>query len=186
MLFSAGKLSNGPVYQLINLVGGLSIAVNVAAHHAIPSTVVNGIWSIVALVVLIRTAAVRRSERRGQPHDLGQAAPSPAVGLAEPPATTAVLRVVGPALRDHGNGADPAAATVNLPAATAATATSLPEPTPVLQIGSPAGAPPAPMTETVPVITATIALALVAAAHQQHEQHEQEQQQEHQQHDQLR
>jgi hypothetical protein len=143
ILFSTGKLPNGPVYQLLNLVGGLAIAVNVGAHHAIPSLIVNGIWAIVAVVVLTRMLRTRRAARRGEPVDVA----APQV-LVEPPTTTAVLPVVGPALRDHGAGPEsaPAADVEQAPVA------------------------PAPMTETVPVITAAIALALVAAAQHEHAQ----------------
>ncbi|PYY37690.1 hypothetical protein DEJ16_04930 [Curtobacterium sp. MCJR17_055] len=99
VLFSLGKIANGPVYQLFNLVGGVAIAVNVAAHHAVPSTIVNSIWAAVAAVVLARMV-VRR--RRGT-----SAGVQPAPELhAEPPTTTAVLPVVGPALRDHQPEAD--------------------------------------------------------------------------------
>ncbi|WP_022903297.1 hypothetical protein [Curtobacterium sp. B8] len=157
ILFSTGKLQNGPTYQLLNLVGGLAIAVNVGAHHAIPSLIVNGIWAIVAVVVLTKMLRARRAAKRGEPVD----ATAPQV-LVEPPTTTAVLPVVGPALRDHDAAPE---------SATSADAEQIP-------------VAPAPMTETVPVITATIALALVAAAQQEHAQQEQQQhgRQEQQQH----
>ncbi|WP_242089449.1 hypothetical protein [Curtobacterium sp. DN_7.5] len=148
ILFSTGKLQNGPTYQLLNLVGGLAIAVNVGAHHAIPSLIVNGIWAIVAVVVLTKMLCARRAAKRGEPVD----ATAPQV-LVEPPTTTAVLPVVGPALRDHDAAPE---------SATSADAEQIP-------------VAPAPMTETVPVITATIALALVAAAQQEHAQQEQQQ-----------
>lgn len=153
LLFSLGKIPNGPVYQLFNLVGGIAVAVNVAAHHAVPSTIVNGIWAVVAAVVLVRMRLRRRrSSTSGVPTarstDLH----------AELPTTTAVLPVIGPALRDHE-----------------ADVTATPEPTPGLpavpgdSTGTGTGTDaPAPMTESVPVITATIALALVRAATQQH------------------
>ncbi|MDN4647887.1 CBU_0592 family membrane protein [Curtobacterium sp. PsM8] len=153
LLFSLGKIPNGPVYQLFNLVGGIAVAVNVAAHHAVPSTIVNGIWAVVAAVVLVRMGLRRRrSSTSGEPTarstDLH----------AELPTTTAVLPVIGPALRDHE-----------------ADVTATPEPTPGLpavpgdSTGTGTGTDaPAPMTESVPVITATIALALVRAATQQH------------------
>ncbi|WP_123680191.1 hypothetical protein [Curtobacterium sp. PhB115] len=147
ILFSTGKIPNGPLYQLFNLVGGLAVAVNVAAHHAIPSTIVNGIWAVVAVVVLVKMARTRRAAKRGEP------TPVEATVLhTEPPATTAVLPIIGPALRDHEVEATPAS--------DAATG---------LQAGSTGTteAAPAPMTETVPIITATIALALVAAAQEQ-------------------
>ncbi|MCS6522415.1 CBU_0592 family membrane protein [Curtobacterium citreum] len=154
LLFSLGKIPNGPLYQVFNLVGGLSVAINVAAHHAIPSTIVNGIWAVVAVVVLVRMGRARRARVRA-----GRTAVGPAVLHAEPPTTTAVLPVVGPALRDHEvqphtpARAEPRLQTGPLPAAE-----------PRLQTGS---APTVPITGSIPVITATIALALVAAANEQ-------------------
>ncbi|TCU87472.1 hypothetical protein EDF48_101315 [Curtobacterium sp. PhB191] len=143
ILFSTGKLPNGPVYQLFNLVGGLAVAVNVAAHHAVPSTIVNGIWAIVAVVVLVKMGRARRAAKRGEP-----AASEATVLHAEPAATTGVLPIIGPALRDHEPD-EPfeADAAPGLQAAPTTSTTQV-----------------APMTETVPIITATIALALVAAA----------------------
>lgn len=140
ILFSTGKLQNGPAYQLLNLAGGAAIAVNVGAHHALPSLLVNAIWATVAAVVLTRMVRARRSARRG-------ARVPESSALAEPPATTAVLPVIGPAVHDRGP-------------AVADRVADHPAPAPV--------SAPAPMTETVPVITATIALALVAAAQHEH------------------
>ena len=142
ILFSTGKLPNGPAYQLLNLVGGLSIAVNVAAHGAVPSTIVNGIWALVAVVVLVKMLRARRAGRRGVRVE-------PPALHTEPPTTTAVLPVIGPAVRQH-DVAEPVEGTA------VATTSVQDEPT-----------APAPMTESVPVITATIALALVAVAQEQ-------------------
>jgi hypothetical protein len=159
ILFSTGKLPNGPVYQLFNLVGGVAVAVNVAAHHAVPSTIVNGIWAVVAVVVLVRMARARSAAKRAglQPvHELS----------TEPLATTAVLPVIGPAVRHHevdatdGADAPPSLQTDATDATAAADATAATQPA--------ATQPAAPMTESIPVITATIALALVSAAQQQH------------------
>jgi len=155
LLFSLGTIPNGPVYQLFNLVGGLSVAVNVAAHHAVPSTIVNSIWAVVALVVLVRTGRARRAARRG-----GSVAAEAPVLHAEPPTITAVLPVIGPALRDHEPD----------PTAVADRATRLQaEPADPTHAGDATDATDAPtaaapMTESIPAITATIALALVAAA----------------------
>lgn len=148
ILFSTGKLPNGPVYQLFNLVGGLAVAVNVAAHHAVPSTIVNGIWAIVAVVVLVKMGRARRAARRGEP-----TAAEVTVLHAEPAATTGVLPIIGPALRDHEpEETSEAGAATGLQAAPTTGTTQV-----------------APMTETVPIITATIALALVAAAQERSE-----------------
>ena len=135
ILFSLGKLPNGLVYQGVNFVGGLAITVNVAAHHAAPSTVVNSIWAAVAAVVLVRMVRARRAARAtGAP-----------VAHVEPPTTTAVLPVLGPALRDHeAEASTPTGPVSGLPDGSAA-----------------------PMTASVPVITAAIALALVQAAQDQ-------------------
>ncbi|WIB13716.1 hypothetical protein [Curtobacterium sp. MCPF17_052] len=97
LLFSLGKIPNGPVYQLFNLVGGVSVAVNVAAHHAVPSTIVNGIWAVVAAVVLVRMGLRRARGRRAT----GSSENRLPDLHAELPATTAVVPVIGPALRDH-------------------------------------------------------------------------------------
>jgi hypothetical protein len=155
ILFSTGKLPNGPVYQLFNLVGGLAVAVNVAAHHAVPSTIVNGIWAIVAVVVLVKMGRARRAAKRGEP-----AASEATVLHAEPAFTTGVLPIIGPALRDHEpEEPSEADAAPGLQAAPAASTTRAAPTTSTTQA--------APMTETVPIITATIALALVAAAQHQ-------------------
>ncbi|WP_456301520.1 CBU_0592 family membrane protein [Curtobacterium flaccumfaciens] len=153
ILFSTGKIPNGPLYQLFNLVGGLAVAINVAAHHAVPSTIVNGIWAIVAVVVLVKMGRARRAARRD-----GTVSTEPPVLHAEPAATTGVLPVIGPALRDH----EPEGAAE----ADAATGLQSGDPTDATDETTP-DATPAPMTETVPIITATIALALVAAAQEQ-------------------
>lgn len=153
ILFSTGKIPNGPLYQLFNLVGGLAVAINVAAHHAVPSTIVNGIWAIVAVVVLVKMGRARRAAKRD-----GSVSTEPPVLHAEPAATTGVLPVIGPALRDH----EPE----DTVEADAATGLQSDDPTDATDERKPDTAP-APMTETVPIITATIALALVAAAQEQ-------------------
>ncbi|WP_146236717.1 hypothetical protein [Curtobacterium sp. MCBD17_030] len=155
LLFSLGKIPNGPVYQLFNLVGGVSVAVNVAAHHAVPSTIVNGIWAVVAAVVLVRMG-LRRARRRVT----GSSENRRPDLHAELPTTTAVLPVIGPALRDH----DDDVTSVD-DAAPSLPAVAVPVPGTGTGTGTDA---PTPMTESVPVITATIALALVRAATQQH------------------
>ncbi|WP_443652021.1 CBU_0592 family membrane protein [Curtobacterium flaccumfaciens] len=153
ILFSTGKIPNGPLYQLFNLVGGLAVAINVAAHHAVPSTIVNGIWAIVAVVVLVKMGRARRAAKRD-----GSVSSEPPVLHAEPAATTGVLPVIGPALRDH----EPE----ETAEADATTGLQSDDPTDATDAKT-ADAAPAPMTETVPIITATIALALVAAAQEQ-------------------
>ncbi|MBT1675433.1 CBU_0592 family membrane protein [Curtobacterium aurantiacum] len=169
VLFSTGKIPNGPLYQLFNLVGGLAVAINVAAHHAVPSTIVNGIWAVVAVVVLVKMGRARRAAKRD-----GTADAEAPVLHAEPAATTGVLPVIGPALRNHEpDEAAEAGAATGLQAergtdATDATAETAETETSEAAAKSP-GTAPAPMTDTVPIITATIALALVAAAQEQSE-----------------
>ncbi len=183
LLFSLGKIPNGPLYQSLNLVGGLSVAINVAAHHAVPSTIVNGVWAVIAVVVLVRMGRARRAARRGVPET-----PAVTVLHVEPPTTTAVLPVVGPALRDHeaestlrGHEAESTLLDHDEAPAErdhAAEPAQHDRAEPRLQDGT--AAPVAPMTESVPVITATIALALVAAAqHQASQEHPRGQEQEH-------
>ena len=53
-LFSSGRIGQGRLYQSTNLIGALLVLVNVAAHGAVPSTVVNGVWAAIALVALGR------------------------------------------------------------------------------------------------------------------------------------
>ncbi|MCS5519703.1 hypothetical protein NY539_10270 [Curtobacterium flaccumfaciens] len=155
-MFSTGKIPNGPLYQLFNLVGGLAVAINVAAHHAVPSTIVNGIWAIVAVVVLVKMGRARRAAKRD-----GSVSTEPPVLHAEPAATTGVLPVIGPALRDH----EPED-TAEADAATGLQSDDATDTTDATDEKTPDAAP-APMAETVPIITATIALALVAAAQEQ-------------------
>ncbi|MFZ7087339.1 CBU_0592 family membrane protein [Curtobacterium sp. RRHDQ10] len=147
LLFSAGRLPNGVVYQTVNLVGALAITVNVAAHHALPSTLVNGIWAVIAAVVLVRMWAARR--RAGLAADgahvtgraAGETGHASTEAAVELPATTLVLPVIGPALR--GSATQPV------------------EAEPTLHSGrGPSGA----MSDSVPVVTAAIAVALATAA----------------------
>lgn len=146
LLFSTGRIPNGPVYQLFNLIGGLAVAINVAAHHAVPSTIVNGIWALVAIVVLVKMARARKR---------GAAPTEPYVLHAEPPATTAVLPVIGPALRDH----EPDATTPRHPApGLQADADPTPAPTPLV-----------PITGSIPVITAALAIGLLKQVQEQHQ-----------------
>jgi len=89
-LFSLGRLRDGLAYQGVNLVGSALIAVNVAAHGAVASAVVNTIWASIAIAVITRTLLLRRAARRAPAEapvaaaPLVVPAPSP-----EPAATTA-------------------------------------------------------------------------------------------------
>jgi hypothetical protein len=54
-LISLQKLrSHSRVYQWLNLVGSVGLAVNTGYHRAYPSTIVNLIWLLIACSTLIR------------------------------------------------------------------------------------------------------------------------------------
>jgi len=59
-LFSSGRIGNGRLYQLLNLVGGAAVSVNVASHGAVPSTIVNTVWALIAGVTLVRMSRRRK------------------------------------------------------------------------------------------------------------------------------
>lgn len=46
--------SNSKMYQRLNLVGSVGLAVNTAYYHAYPSTVVNVVWLLIAGSALFR------------------------------------------------------------------------------------------------------------------------------------
>jgi len=48
-------------YQGLNLGGSICLIMNTAYYHAYPSTLVNGVWSLIAIFTLIQ---LRRSARR--------------------------------------------------------------------------------------------------------------------------
>ena len=41
-------------YQILNLTGGVGIIINSFKHKAYPSTILNAIWSIIAVVAILR------------------------------------------------------------------------------------------------------------------------------------
>ena len=54
-LISLQKLrSDSKIYQWLNLVGSVGLAVNTAYFHAYPSTVVNVVWLLIACSALVR------------------------------------------------------------------------------------------------------------------------------------
>jgi len=54
-LISLQKLrSNSKIYQWLNLIGSVGLAVNTAYYRAFPSTVVNIVWLLIACLALIR------------------------------------------------------------------------------------------------------------------------------------
>ena len=53
-LLSAGRITAGITYQLLNLAGAVGLAVNAVAHGAWPSACLNLIWLLIGLVALQR------------------------------------------------------------------------------------------------------------------------------------
>jgi hypothetical protein len=61
-LISLQKLrSDSKIYQWLNLVGSVGLAVNTAYFHAYPSTVVNVVWLLIASSALARIWRIQRS-----------------------------------------------------------------------------------------------------------------------------
>jgi hypothetical protein len=53
----SGKLNaNTPVYKWLNIIGSLGLIVLTLYHHAIPSAVVNIIWTVIGIGALFRSA----------------------------------------------------------------------------------------------------------------------------------
>jgi hypothetical protein len=65
-LISLQKLrSDSKIYQWLNLVGSVGLAVNTAYFRAYPSTVVNVVWLLIACSALVRIWRMReRAEGR--------------------------------------------------------------------------------------------------------------------------
>lgn len=62
-LVSNRRLAGDSVrFQLLNLAGGLLLAVNSGYHGALPSVVVNGVWIVIGLAALLRA----RRQRAGR------------------------------------------------------------------------------------------------------------------------
>jgi Bacterial inner membrane protein len=54
-LNSFGKInSTSKQYQLANLIGGIFFIINTIHHQAYPSTVVNVVWVVIAIVALLK------------------------------------------------------------------------------------------------------------------------------------
>jgi hypothetical protein len=60
--------SRSRIYQWLNLVGSVGLAVNTAYYHAYPSTVVNAVWLLIACLALIR---IWRASDRAHPVSTG-------------------------------------------------------------------------------------------------------------------
>jgi len=162
LLFSSGRLPNGPTYQLLNLVGAVLATVNVLAHHAWPSTIVNSIWALIAAVVLVRMMRAKRRTVASDEPDARQA-------RSEPATTTVVLPVIGPAIRtvelaEQAERVEQAERTEQ-----AGWAEQVEQ---AARVDS-AGSTSAPrtgtvvLTDNVPVVTAAITVALVAATREE-------------------
>ena len=54
--------SRSRVYQALNLVGSLGLVINTAYHRAYPSTFVNIVWLVIAVLTLIRIFSVRSTD----------------------------------------------------------------------------------------------------------------------------
>lgn len=118
-LFSLGKLPNGPVYQLANLVGSICISINVASHGALPSTIVNALWAVIAVVVLVRMARTRRRAPRAAASTVAVPLSLTAAPTSQPttqsvplidsvPVITAAMAVVTLAVMEHAQQAQQA------------------------------------------------------------------------------
>lgn len=71
-LVSAKRLAgDGWQFQLLNLAGGLALAVNSAHSGAWPSAALNVVWVAIGTVALARFAATRRSADRERPASTG-------------------------------------------------------------------------------------------------------------------
>jgi hypothetical protein len=59
-LVSNRKLAGDSVrFQLLNLSGGLLLAINSGYHGALPSVAVNGVWIVIGLIALLRARRQR-------------------------------------------------------------------------------------------------------------------------------
>ncbi len=61
-LLSIGKLAaRSSLYQLMNILGALGMAINGWAHGAFPSVANNLIWAVIGGVALVRLLTARRA-----------------------------------------------------------------------------------------------------------------------------
>ena len=61
-MVSYKRLSGDSVrFQLLNLAGGLLLAVNSGYHGALPSVVVNAVWIVIGVGALVRARRARAS-----------------------------------------------------------------------------------------------------------------------------
>ena len=48
-------------YQILNIMGGIMVGGNSLFEGALPSTILNGIWSLIGILVLVQLALKRRA-----------------------------------------------------------------------------------------------------------------------------
>lgn len=67
VILAYALISNGNVhgksvsYQLLNLTGSVFLIANTVYYHAYPSTAINGVWMVVAIIALIQVWKNRKS-----------------------------------------------------------------------------------------------------------------------------
>ncbi|MEV0379643.1 hypothetical protein [Nonomuraea sp. NPDC050643] len=61
LVSSSRMAGNGTAYQLINLVGSVSLMVNSAHNAAWPSAGLNLVWGAIGVVALVKLARVREA-----------------------------------------------------------------------------------------------------------------------------
>lgn len=62
-LISNGKVQGKSVsYQLLNLTGSIFLMANTIYYHAYPSSAINGVWMLVAIVALVQVWINRKKE----------------------------------------------------------------------------------------------------------------------------
>ncbi|MGI5270574.1 CBU_0592 family membrane protein [Nonomuraea sp. CA-218870] len=67
-LVSSARLNgDGLRYQLINLVGSISLMINSAYNDAWPSAGLNLVWAAIGVVALVKLARLARTRRRWSP-----------------------------------------------------------------------------------------------------------------------
>jgi len=65
-LLSAGRLSVGRTFHVINIAGSVGLGANALAHGAFPGVLVNTVWLLIGLVTLIEMQRrLSRTRRAG-------------------------------------------------------------------------------------------------------------------------
>ncbi len=64
-LVSTKKLAgDAPLFQGLNLIGGVTLVANSAYYRVWPSVAVNAAWAVIALVVLVRKGGVNAKDAK--------------------------------------------------------------------------------------------------------------------------